>query len=304
VFGGWGGGLGVHGDTVYLALNEGLYRSKDRGANWALVCDAPDFGKLHEGMESVSTFAPKDQKTGKGPPPTPSPFWSPGMRLTFDSAHGLTLWTTRGFKPAGRDPSRALDYGRYLCAWYSPDFGKTWHLEDQPLPETVSLGEVTPLAFREGELAFFLRTGGYGSYHAQAYSATGWFPFEVAPTNVGGVERIDTPDLIFNPRTGRLEATVTFRSLTEPMELRLFSIDPDRLAAGDVDWRFEQTLLRFWGPFGAAEDKCDGMNPVGGVVDEAAGLHRLYIWAGDARNRAGIFEYARPLGGCAPHSGT
>lgn len=32
-------------------------------------------------------------------------------------------------------------------------------------------------------------------------------------------------------------------------------------------------MLRFWGPFGAAGDKCDGMNPVGGVVDEAAGLH-------------------------------
>jgi hypothetical protein len=82
-----------------------------------------------------------------------------------------------------------------------------------------------------------------------------------------------------------------FELANEPMELRLYSIDPGALAAGNSKWQFDGTLLRYRDRFG----KSDGMNPVGGVVDERAGVHRIYVWAGDGANQAGIFEYRRTL---------
>jgi len=289
-FGGWGGGLGVHKGVVYLALNEGLYRSEDRGATWSLVTATPNFEALP--LETVPVSVPEGpQLQRSGAPPVAAPLWSPGMRITFDPQRGLILWSTRGFKSEGRDGRVASHYGKYLCAVYSPDFGRTWHYEEQALPEGIYLNEITPVSYKGGELMFFLRQGGHDQHYAQGYSAAGWFPFAFATTNVGPTKVMDTPDVIYNPRTDRLEAVAPFRFLDQPMEMRLYSIAADALARGEHDWRFDGTLVRYEHEFGQS----DGFNPVGGIVDTDAGLHRFHVWGGDVRNRAAIFEYRRSL---------
>ena len=296
LFGGWGGGLGTHDGIVYLALNEGVYQSADKGRTWTLIAAEPDMSHLPDAVRPVKDLDPTEsnysEKNRSGAAQTIAPFWSPGMRITFDEAHGMTVWTTRGFKPTGRDGKTNTDYGKYLCALHSPDFGRTWHLEEQKLPDGLYINEITPLQFQD-RMAFFFRNGIRGTCYGQGFSSTGWFPFQFAVTEVGPVDITDTPDLIFNPVTDRLEAAATFRNHKpgKPMELRLYSIAPDDLARGSSDWRFEGVLVRYRERFGT----CDGMNPVGGIVDEQTGTHRIYIWAGDAKNRAGIFECRRSL---------
>jgi len=290
VFGAWGGGLGVHDGIVYLALNEGLYRSEDKGASWGLVGNPPDFHRLP--AEIIPTEMLDDEGSGE----VLTTFWSPGMRITFHEEKGLVIWTTRGFKPAGRKHSNAKDYGKYLCAIYSPDYGKNWFFEEQPLPGDLGLylNEITPLEFRGG-VAFIFRNGGYRSYKGYAISRSGWFPLQFGLTNIGPVDIPDTPDLIFNPLTNRLEVAVTFRHhfTDKPMELRLYSVDPNQLGEKSSQWRHEGILLKYKDKFGSGGS--DGMNPVGGVVDRRCGVHRIYVWGGDGIGKSGIFELNRSL---------
>lgn len=288
LFGGWGGGLGVHDGVVYLALNEGLYHSGDRGASWRLVAGEPDFSAVpHEPVPAPGLEA----QNVSGAPAVHAPFWSPGMRITFHEQHGLVLWTTRRFKATGRDGRTNDHYGKALSALHSPDFGATWHVSEQALPEGLYLSEVTPLPFGEGELAFFFRNGIRGSRYGQGYAADGWFPFQFTITDIGPVDLMDTPDLVHNPVTGRLEAIAPFRNFKAPIELRLYSIDPHALARGSSSWRFDGVLLRYDGPWGVS----DGFNPVGGVIDLESGRHHFHVWAGHPKRRAGIFQVSRSL---------
>ena len=126
-------GIGSHQGCVYVALNEGLYVSRDKGKSWELVADQPSFGSV------------------------PHTIWAPGGRLTFDEEHGLIIWSTRGFSRDVEQRKKG-QYGTHLVALYSPDFGKSWEYEEQALPDGLRLSEVTPLRF-EGKTAFFLRNG-------------------------------------------------------------------------------------------------------------------------------------------------
>jgi len=288
IFGGWGGGLGVFRGIVYLVLNEGLYQSADKGRTWTLVNSEPDFSKIPGLVKPITHVGGTGENAADKVKAT---FWSPGLRLTFDTNHGLTIWSTRDFKPSGRDGKTNSYYGKYLCAIYSKDFGKTWQFEEQALPEGLYLSEITPLQF-EGKLLFFLRNGINHVYYGQGYSPTGWFPIQFAITNIGPIDIIDTPGVIFNPFTGRLESTLTRRTYgnsDKPMEMQLYSISPGDLASGSNKWQFEGVLLRYKGPFG----KSDGMNPVGGIVDNESQLIKTYVWGGNVKGEGGIFEYSR-----------
>ena len=75
------------------------------------------------------------------------------------------------------------------------------------------------------------------------------------------------------------------------MKVNLYSTTPDKLAAGDTDWRFEGTLIRYTQRFG----KSDGFNPVGTVVDAQAGKQYIHVWGGDCTGRAAIYQYSRSL---------
>ena len=267
-FKGFGAGLGVHAGIVYLALNQGVYRSTDRGHSWELVSTSPSFVGV------------------------PDRLWAPGMRLTFDTEHGMTIWTTAGFAAVRKETK---DYGNRLCAVYSRDEGKTWHYQEQALPEGIGLSEVTPVQF-DDQIAFLLRNGLRNVRYAQAYSETGWFPFRLGISNIGPVGIVDTPDVVFNPVTERLEAAVSHRKGGGPgpkgaMKVNLYSIAPAELAAGKTDWHFEGTLLRYRAVFG----KSDGFNPVGSVIDVKAGRQYLHVWGGDCTGRAAIFQVSRSL---------
>ncbi len=270
-FKGFGGGLGAHDGIVYAALNEGLYRSADRGATWSLASSDPVF----DGVPSV--------------------LWAPGMRITFDDDHGLIVWTTSGFSEDPEHRKTRGEYGTHLVAVYSPDSGTTWRSESQRMPEGLRLSEVTP-AGRDRSIAFFLRNGLRDTYFGQGFSRSGWFPFRMAVSNVGPVAVTDTPDLSYNPATERWEAAAPHRDGLGPgpqggMKVNLYSIDEAALEAGSPQWRFEGTLIRYRGVFG----RSDGFNVVGSVIDRSRNLRNYHVWGGDCTGAAGIFQYSVSL---------
>ena len=196
-FGQWGGGLGVHDGVVYLAINQGVYRSSDKGITWKLVCDEPVFNNV---PRSDCVLVPTTGKRSNESPnvdndlqePAPPALWAPAMRITFDRVHGMVIWTTSGFKQQDRDGKTGSDYGKTLSTVFSPDFGETWHYEEQALPDGIWINEITPLQHCD-KMSFFLRHGARDSYYAQAFSPTGWFPFEFGITNVGPVMIMGDP---------------------------------------------------------------------------------------------------------------
>ena len=275
----WGGSIGVHGDTVYVLIHEGLYRSTDRGASWEFVEAAPDWGDV---------------------PPS-----RVASLLCFDDEHGLILWTT-----SQHEGDRLPHYGRIIRAVYSPDFGKTWKYEEQAIPDSIpnenmSFCEFTPLQLDDGRMIFFNRNGRNGTTgpFAQVWSKTGWFPFNFDLTSAIGWT--DTPGLILNPKTGRLEAQVSQRRGEGPgpdtMKLNLYSIDPeDVFQRNSTKWRYEGTLLAYDAKFG--ENRCDGINPLSNVV--IGDWAYTFCWAGNGANVpleeiessiGGIFMVARSL---------
>lgn len=270
-FKGFGGGLGVFGGVVYAAVNQGVYGSRDKGLSWSLVSENPTFSDV------------------------PEVLWAPGMRLTFDATHGLTIWTTSGFSEDGAARKEQGAYGTHMEAVYSPDFGETWKHESQALPDGLRLSEVTPV-HTHGRMAFFLRNGLNDTRFGQGYSRTGWFPFHFDLSNVGPVALVDTPDINYNPVTGRFEVAAPHRRGEGPgpvgrMKVNLYSMDPDDLAQGSTDWRYDGTLLCYRDIFGVS----DGFNVVGSVIDTRRGMKHFHVWGGDCTGKAGIFQYSVSL---------
>ncbi|MBT5876190.1 MAG: exo-alpha-sialidase [Candidatus Latescibacteria bacterium] len=270
-FAGFGGGLGVHEGVVYLALKQGVYQSKDKGLSWALVSADPVFDQVCDVL------------------------WAPGMRITFDQIHGLTIWTTSGFAEEAAVRKERGAYGTHMVAVYSPDFGVTWKSESQALPEGLRLSEVTPVD-AGGTLAFFLRNGLNDTRFGQGYSGSKWFPFHFDLSNVGPVALVDTPDINYNPVTGRFEVAAPHRrgegpGPTEKMKVNLYSIDPADLAQGSTEWRYDGTLLCYRDQFGIS----DGFNIVGSLIDVDRGMKHFHVWGGDCTGKAGIFQYSVSL---------
>ena len=270
----WGGAIGLHEGKVYILLREGLYVSADEGRTWTFAVADPNFGDV---------------------PPS-----RVASLLCFDKSPGLILWTTEQF--AG---DRLPHYGRKLRAVYSPDFGRTWKWQEQAIPDDIptdkmSFCELTPLRLHDGRTILFnrnRRNGTFGTF-AQVWSATGWFPFRFALTNVYGWT--DTPGIIYNPLTKRIEASVSHRKGKGDgpgggMKVNLYSIDPDDVFVRNAAaWRYEGTLVRYKHVFG--ENNCDGINPMSNVVLD--GRHHVFCWAGNAAGadgQAGIFQYTRSL---------
>lgn len=284
-FEGWNASMGSHEGIAYVALKEGLYRSKDKGVNWKFVTDSPDFGALP--LRSTRM----------------------GMRMTFDEEHGMILWCT-DLKRAVRN---AEGYGGVIRAVYSPDFGETWHFEEQTIPEEFIFSELTPLEW-EGKMVFLNRNpeNTVAGPYVQCASSTGWFPFDIRSSGIEHGRLADTPDLVFNPISERFEAAVSMRfginadGPSGHAKVNLYSIDPDDLFAGKANWRFDGTWIRYRGPWGLQNrtagmgnghipgaDYVDGFNPVGGIV--LNGQHHIFVWGGDGIDKSGIFQYSRSL---------
>ena len=270
-FWGFGGGLGVHRGIVYLALNEGVYRSPDKGRKWELVSREPRFDDV-DGI-----------------------VWSSGIRLTFDAAHGLVVWTTSGFSQDYEQRANHGKYGTHLVAVYSPDFGTTWHSEAQSLPDELRISAMTPVQL-SGTIAVMLRNGLRNASYGQGYSGTGWFPFQLALTNIGPTGHTDDPDVNFNPVSRRFEVAAPFRNGGGPgpkshMKVNLYSMEPAELARGKTEWRYDGTLIRYKDDFG----KADGFGVGGSVIDMERQAKVFHVWGGDCNDKAGIYQYSASL---------
>jgi len=105
---------------------------------------------------------------------------------------------------------------------------------------------------------------------------------------------MDTPDLIFNPVKKRFESIVDHRYGAGPgpkkkQKMNIYSMGEAELFSGKTEWRYEGTLARYRNKFGPV----DGMNPVGSVILD--GKQYIYVWGGDGKHKAGIFQYTRSL---------
>ncbi len=137
--------------------------------------------------------------------------------------------------------------------------------------------------------------------------------FTTARTNIAGNAAFgqdchDTPDLIYNPVSKRIECLQSHRRgggegrtgrkiETDPEKrintLNLWSIDPDELLAGSSRWRFECTLVERadYSMNGAR----DGMHPGASIVDVKRGVQHIFIYAGWRRRPASVFRVSRSL---------
>ncbi len=139
-------------------------------------------------------------------------------------------------------------------------------------------------------------------------------------------EAHDTPEVIYNPVTGRLEVIQGHRwgggaGKTRPMvdgqpvplaehpelavnSLNIWSIDPIDLLKGEATWRFDGTIIEREGVIlggaqvaaaGVAKAYQDGYHPGGSVVDEKTGMHHLFIYVGKYTSYANAYRVSRTL---------
>lgn len=140
-------------------------------------------------------------------------------------------------------------------------------------------------------------------------------------------EAHDTPEVIHNPETGRIEVIQSHRwgggpGKTRPTNgsgveiplsedpsqamnsLNIWSIDPVDLLNGSAEWRFDGTLIERQGIIlggsavaaaGVAKAWQDGFHPGGSVVDEKNGMHHMFIYVGKYNDYANTYRLSRTL---------
>lgn len=205
----------------------------------------------------------------------------------------------------------------------SQDEGQSWRRVAFPLPGFYTDGTV-PFAWGDNLGVFARRHHGRGHWSAfaqcyptnieaaQRFEELQW---QWTPNNIF-VAKMDTPDAVYNPVSGRLEAVTTKRDAGFPyrdsglnsrsagyMTLNLWSIAPDEFLNGKKDWRFEGVLLRSKGEKARLQDPRDGMHPAGTVIDQKRGVQHIFIYGGDRAHgegapetgRTGVFRITRTL---------
>ncbi|MDR2674474.1 MAG: hypothetical protein LBC18_06295, partial [Opitutaceae bacterium] len=139
-------------------------------------------------------------------------------------------------------------------------------------------------------------------------------------------EAHDTPEVIYNPVTGRIEVIQSHRwgggagnprpmfdgqpvPLAEHPEqamnsLNIWSIDPVDLLKGEAAWRFDGAIIEREGIIlggaqvaaaGVTKAYQDGYHPGGSVVDEKNGMHHLFIYVGKYTTHANVYRVSRTL---------
>jgi hypothetical protein len=103
---------------------------------------------------------------------------------------------------------------------------------------------------------------------------------------------MDTPDIDFNPVTGRIEVARSFR---EELLVDLWSIDPEDWES--AEWRYEGVLFAKKRSEGGKEfyKTADGFHPAGGVIDVEKGVQHIFIYTGHPNGPSGSFRLTRTL---------
>ena len=279
-------------DEVVLVTSSGVYASPDRGDTWTLYEDALTQAQAPVGgnFSRQGIVHPERGLVFFGHFATRGPNLE---RLDDDQFDG-----------DGDQPGSGID--PRMMVYQSLDRGRTWTQwpYDPGTPDTAKFIEPTAI-LHDGQLFFLSRNMDTATrLPVQAYSSTGWFPLDYVTTTDLGVPTLgddthpDTPDLIYNPVTRRIEAVLCNRSGGGPnnpdapvKSLLLFSIDPAEFAAGSTDWRYETTLLEQ----DNADGKADGMQACGTVIDEEAGVQHIAVMLGDVNHTAGNYLITRTL---------
>ncbi|MDR2673561.1 MAG: hypothetical protein LBC18_01495 [Opitutaceae bacterium] len=174
---------------------------------------------------------------------------------------------------------------------------------------------------------FYYTQNVYKHTPGAAFSAV---TFATARTNIAGNgatpvargktarEAHDTPDVIHNPVTGRIEVIQSSRwgnGAEDPLpadpadlsqcnnSLNIWSIDPVDLLNGGANWRFDGNLIERAGIscggnnyVGTADIyNKDGFHPGGSIIDEAAGRQHIFIYVGYYYKYANAYRLSRPL---------
>lgn len=285
---GFGNAMGVDDNGDMIAVTRfGVFRSENQGALWNHVPGA--FGSSQLG-----------------------PMLSNGPRIIKHPDYGWLL-------ACQRVPGD--DEGPVPELWFraSQDGGDTWTETMREVPDGFANGEPS-LMMHNGAMLVVARSQDDEVYdpvtltrpYPQFYSATGSLSLDPAMSTI--VNSItpwshsrgssDTVDVSYNPVSGRIEVVATDRwgnaGSSEPRSiecqtLNLWSIDPDDLANGSSDWRFEVTLLKRDGMMYYPESEIDGMHPGGAVMDLDAGVQHIFFYAGEPTGPTGIFDLVRSL---------
>lgn len=269
----------------------GIYLSDDRGETWRTAQGALD--GLLDGAAHC------------------------GPRLIAHPEFGIVAAFGQQKKPTGRR--------NWLVR--SLDAGETW--EQRVWENTKPARSVEPslatwgdghmvMVTREYIKDFAINEDGYYCHTQHVYkhekgAKFSEVKFTTARTNIAGNPAFgfdchDTAEVIYNPVTRRIECIQSHRRgggegrtgkvieknpAKKINTLNLWSIAPDELLAGSSKWRFECTLVEREGY--SRNSERDGMHPGGSVIDEAAGMQHIFIYAGWRRKPCSIFRVSRTL---------
>jgi|GEM_PF-1907738 len=305
---------------VFIRYPELLVRSTDGGQTWEEPLFLEDFGIAV--MCATASGKVIAAAVDKNIPNTVN------VLISEDKGKTWSRHSTNVTNPPPHLTSRMIehpDFGLIAGAHYSDhvqrdslyflvsgDEGQTWKVARFPVN--------VPLIVH-GNIVFNYGAKDIGAFVRNKVGPGLWSPFaNFTPTNLDKAERFqdliwtggytniwvtldDTPDAVFNPISGRIEAVTTKRGYEQGMErsggfpsrdsgyltLNLWSMAPEDFRAGSTNWRYEGPLLRSKGEWGYFRD---GGHPSGTIVDERRGVQHLFIYMGD-RSHAGRMETGR-----------
>lgn len=255
--------------TVVALCNYGAFRSTDSGSTWTHL-----HGQFREDT-------------------TPGDIVYLGPRIVQHPEMGLCAFgNTVGYGGSDRFPNPVdgpVDLTHHsLVILHSQDEGLTWQKEIRELPRWAAQHEASAVC-HEGDLFILGRDSLTNSTYLQI-RVSDRTPIDVRRASVRHTRALDTPDIDFNPITGRLEFVRSFR---EKQLIDLWSIDPEDWES--AEWRYEGVL--FSGEQRGEEfyKSTDGFHPAGGVIDADSGVQHIFFYSGHPNGPAGTFRLTRTL---------
>lgn len=217
--------------------------------------------------------------------------------------------------------------GRRCYILNSTDAGETWNERVwlnrpgsrgfEPTLATWGPGHMVMIS-RESRDSFAIGPDGlFGhSQHVYQHRAGARFrdvKFETRRSNIvgnpaAGSSCNDTAEVVFNPVSGRIEVMQSHRwggglgktgttiekdPDREISSLNLWSIDPNALLAGSVEWRFDGTVIERVGY--SRKGNRDGLHPGGSIIDTERNMQHVFVYAGWRRTPSSLFRISRTL---------
>ncbi len=259
--------------TVVLLCNYGAFRSEDNGETWT---------HLHEEFRDDTTAG---DIVFLGPRIVDHP--DLGL-CAFGNTVGYGRTDPDRHPNPERGPADLVHHN--LVILNSRDDGRTWQKTIHELPIWAAQHEASAVQ-HEGDIFIWGRDQLTSTSYFQI-RVSGGKPVDVRRANLRHTRSLDTPDIDFNPVTGRFEVVRSFR---EKLLVDLWSIDPKDWES--AEWRYEGVLFAKKGSEGGREFKktSDGFHPGGGVIDVEKGVQHIFIYTGHPRGPAGSFRLTRTL---------